>query len=72
MGIYVEPHVIEFDYVNWKSNRGHRKVEVRGIRFGTSEWYPQPTWLMSGIDLDKGERREYKMANMSNVQGTGL
>lgn len=64
-----EPTNITFDYVNWKGNRVTRHVEARGVRFGTSEYYPEPGWLLDGIDTDKNVERTYKMSNMTNVIG---
>lgn len=47
------PANMTFDYTNWKGHTGSRCVEARELRYGTSEWYPQPCWLLQGIDLDK-------------------
>ncbi len=63
----MEPGQIEFDYVNWKNESRHRRAEIHGIHWGTSEYYPEPTWLADGIDLDRNVRRTYNMMNMKNV-----
>lgn len=69
----VEPVNLEFDYLNWKGNTVHRRVQVQGqVYYGISEYYPEPTWLVNGTDLDRNVARTYKMSNMANVvEGVG-
>ena len=37
---------IEFDYINWKDEKGHRKVKVKRIFFGENEYHPGKQWLL--------------------------
>lgn len=56
---------IEFTYKNWRGETGRRRAEPRSIRFGTSPYHTEPQWLMSAIDLDKGQLREFAMRDMA-------
>lgn len=58
---------IEFDYVNWKGEKGRRKVVVTSIAYGSNEWHTEPQWILYGKDLDKMEPRGFAMKDMSNV-----
>jgi hypothetical protein len=58
---------IEFDYVNWKGNKGHRRAEIDEFYYGSTEYHPKPQWLLSAFDLDKKEYRIFAMKDMSNV-----
>lgn len=60
--------VLTFDYVNWRGETAVRRVNPLSIRWGTSEWYREPQWLLSCFDLDKQDRREFAVARMKNVQ----
>lgn len=60
--------ILEFDYINWKGIKGHRKVKVFAIYYGGTEYHPEDQWLMGAIDLDKGEHRIFAMKDMSNVK----
>lgn len=60
--------ILEFDYVNWKGIKGHRRVEVFSIYYGNTEYHPEDQWLMAAIDLHKGESRIFAMKDMSNVK----
>ncbi len=59
---------IKFDYVNWKGVAGHREVKIIRVFFGTTEYHPEPQWLMEAWDMDKQEERIFAMKDMSNVK----
>jgi predicted DNA-binding transcriptional regulator YafY len=58
---------IEFDYVNWKSEKATRKVKVFSIWFGSTEYHKQEQWLIKGFDYGKKDTRTFAMRDMSNV-----
>lgn len=60
--------LMEFDYVNWKGNKGHRQIETQKIYFGATEYHPEEQWLLVGLDLNKGQERTFAMKDMSNVK----
>jgi predicted DNA-binding transcriptional regulator YafY len=61
--------VVEFNYVNYRGVHGRRRVRLLSPpRWGTSDWYREPCWLVMALDLDKGEPREFKMINMTDVE----
>lgn len=54
-----------FDYVNWRGERAMRTATgPYGLRFGTSRHHPQEQYLLSAIDLDRGQQREYALSDM--------
>ena len=59
--------ICEFTYTNWKGEVEQRKVRPIKFYHGSTEWYPKPGWLMQALDLDKDQRRDFSMPNMSNV-----
>lgn len=60
--------VLGFHYTNYKGETAYRKVRAMSVFFGTTQWHPEPQWMMQAIDLDKGEYREFAMKDMSDVQ----
>lgn len=60
--------ILEFDYVNYKGEAGHRRVQFEQVRFGSSPWHQEPQWLMQAFDLDKNETREFALRDMKNIQ----
>jgi hypothetical protein len=57
-------HEVDFEYTNWEGRKSLRRARPISIRFGKSEWHPKPQWLMRAFDIDKGEEREFAMADM--------
>lgn len=64
------PHfgLISFDYVNHRGEAARRRVRPLSIRFGTSEYYSEPQWLMKALDVGKDANREFAMSKMKNVE----
>lgn len=60
--------ILEFDYVNYKGEAGHRRAQFKSVRFGSSPWHQEPQWLMKAVDLDKQEEREFALKDMTNIQ----
>lgn len=47
-----DAEAINVRYTNWRGETAVRRVLLGGIRFGTTEWHKEPTWLISAFDLD--------------------
>lgn len=56
-----------FDYTNWRGEKDRRRVIPHGMRFGSTEWHPEPQWLMKAFDLDKQADREFAMRDIQPV-----
>ena len=53
-----------FTYRNYRGEVAERRVQPISVRFGTTEWHPQPGWLLRGFDLEKMAEREFAMADI--------
>lgn len=45
-------------YTNYRGETRIRMVIPENIRWGSTKWHPQPQYLISCIDTQKGKRRE--------------
>lgn len=61
---------MRFNYVNYRGEVSQRTVTPVSYRFGVSQWYPEPQWLMMALDHDKNQPREFALDNMSNIEET--
>jgi len=41
-----------------------RTVIPERVWFGSTEWHPEPQWLLEAFDIEKGERRSFAMADI--------
>ena len=39
-------------YTNWRGETSLRRLILGDVRFGSTDWHPEPTWLISALDLD--------------------
>lgn len=52
---------VRFLYRNWRGLITIRKLYPKGIRFDSTEYHPEPQWLLDGYDLDKRADRSYAL-----------
>lgn len=58
------PDVAFIDYTNWKGERSWRRISPRGIRFASTEFHPEPTWLLDAYDMDKEAMRAFALKDI--------
>lgn len=59
---------IKFRYTNYRGVTTERTVKVMSIEYGTTNWHPDPGFLMEASDLEKDEYRLFAMKDMSEVR----
>lgn len=59
---------IRFTYTNWRGITAVRTIRPISVWFGSTEWHPEPQWLMHGIDLGRDELRDFAMRDMKDVR----
>lgn len=59
----VADRAVEFFYTNYKGETGKRWATPLGLRWGSTEWHPEPQWLMRAFDHDKGAEREFALTD---------
>lgn len=57
-----------FTYVNHRGETSLRDVEMRGVFWGTTDYHPEPGWMLQAFDLDKREHRIFAMKDISDVR----
>jgi len=50
-------------YKNWRGEVATRKIQPLSLRFGSTEWHPEPGWLLLAMDMEKGAEREFALAD---------
>jgi predicted DNA-binding transcriptional regulator YafY len=61
-----ESPTIEFDYVNYRGEFGHRRVKCPDFGCHKTEWHPDSTILIRAYDLDKQDFRLFDPAKITN------
>lgn len=55
---------LRFRYRNWKGEIAWRWVAPRLVRWGATEFHPEPQWLLEAYDLDKGADRTFALKDV--------
>lgn len=61
-----------FGYTNWRGEHGTRRAIPIRVYHGSTEYHPEPQWLMEAHDLDKDAVRIFAMQDMGPAQGAGI
>lgn len=63
--LYIDSQIVEFEYRNHVDNYELRRVVPVSLSWGTTEFYPEPTWLLRAWDI---ERTDWRVFNWKNIQ----
>lgn len=59
-----DAHAVRIDYTNYKGERAWRVIVPESIRFGSTEWHPEPQWLLKALDTEKNAVREFALRDI--------
>lgn len=59
-----EDRVVVIAYTNWRGEHGERRVVPHRIWYGSTEWHPEPQWMLDAHDLDRDADRSFAMADI--------
>lgn len=48
-------------YTNWRGETSTRRIIPKSVRYGSTEWHPEPQWLLLAWDDDKKTDREFAL-----------
>lgn len=63
---------VTFWYRNHRGEEGYRRVRPISLRYGTSDYYKEPQWLLLALDLEKDAEREFALAQAARPVGRCL
>lgn len=66
----IDPMTI--DYTNYRGERGPRRILPLRTYHGSTEYHPEPQWLMEALDIAKGENRVFAMRDIHSMDGSAV
>jgi len=51
-------------YTNYRGETALRTIVPERMYFGSTEWHPEPQWLLEALDLEKGQNRTFAMKDV--------
>ena len=52
---------VTLTYTNWRGETAERTIIPLRPWFGATEWHPEPQWLLTAIDVEKGAERDFAL-----------
>ena len=62
---------LQFGYTNYRGEFGIRRVQMPHVYWGSTDWHPEPGWLMRAWDVDKELWRDFAVADMIIMEKDG-
>lgn len=59
---------VKIKYKNYREIISQRLIEPIQIRFGSTEWHPEPQWLLRAFDISKNAEREFAIKDIMHWQ----
>ncbi len=59
---------MSFTYKNWRGVTERRVVVPKEVRYGATEWHPEPCYLLHAMDTKRKAFRDFKISDI--VPGT--
>lgn len=63
----LDPHPIKIPYTNYRGETSERTITPIRPWFGSTEWHPQPQWLLRAYDHDKGAERDFAFKEFGSL-----
>jgi predicted DNA-binding transcriptional regulator YafY len=55
---------VAIEYVNYRGEKSARLITPIRVHFGSSEWHPEPQWLLGAYDHGKAATRDFAMKDI--------
>lgn len=52
-------------YTNWKGETRSRKIIPYELWHGSTQWHPEPQWLVSALDCEDGVRKDFALSGFA-------
>ncbi|WP_336801783.1 hypothetical protein [Kaistia sp. MMO-174] len=71
LGVPTQPgQPVEVLYTNWRGVTGVRSIIPKSVWYGSTEWHPEPQWLLRAFDVEKQADRDFALIEFGGGKGT--
>ncbi len=62
-----DTRILEISYTNYRGETAERSILPQRVWFGSTDWHPEPQWLLDAIDVDKCAERSFALRDIRFV-----
>ena len=59
-------------YTNYRGECSVRRILPQRLEFVSSEWHPEPQWVLHALDLDRGVERSFALRDVEDFDVSDL
>ncbi|WP_234891478.1 hypothetical protein [Agrobacterium vitis] len=63
---------VTLNYTNYRGETSERTILPKNIWFGSTEWHPEPQWLLTAFDLEKKADRDFALKDFGKSPSAEL
>lgn len=63
-----EEAMVVIDYTNHRGERAKRLIEPIALRWGKTQWHPEPQLLLEAYDVAKRDSRDFAVRDIHGVE----
>jgi len=57
---------VTLTYTNWRGETAQRTIIPQRVWFGSTDWHPEPQWLLTALDIEKGAERDFALKDFGS------
>ena len=58
---------VRLNYTNWRGETAERTILPLRIWYGATDWHPEPQWLLTAMDVEKGAERDFALKDFGQL-----
>ena len=62
-----EGQPVTLTYTNWRGETAERTITPKRIWFGSTDWHPEPQWLLTAFDAEKQADRDFALKDFGQA-----
>lgn len=62
-----EPTPVTLTYTNWRGQTAERTIIPIRVWWGSTPWHPEPQWLLTAVDAEKGLERDFALKDFGHI-----
>ena len=62
-----EGQPVTLTYTNWRGETAERTITPKRIWFGSTDWHPEPQWLLTAFDAEKQANRDFALKDFGQA-----
>ena len=61
-----EGQPVTLTYTNWRGETAERTITPKRVWFGSTDWHPEPQWLLTAFDAEKQADRDFALKDFGH------